>query len=390
MSDPVIPLIKAIEPEMIKLRRMLHQHPELGFEEVETSKKVVQMLTELGFKVTTGLAKTGVVASMTKGHGGKTIGIRADMDALPVQEENEFSHRSCHSGVMHACGHDGHTAILLTAAHYIASAECQYNGTVHLIFQPSEEGNGGAIAMVEEGLFDRFPCDAIFGLHNMPNYPAGKLGFYPGAFMSSSDTVDLVVHGKGGHGAHPDLAIDPIVVAAQLVVALQTIVSRNVEPDKMAVVTVGSFNSGHVSNVIPETAKLQLTVRAMQPEVRQLLLQRIEQLAKSTCAAYGASCTLEVYEPYPVLVNSLEETEFARQVAVDWLGEAELIDNLKPSFGSEDFSSMMEVVPGCYLIVGNGSVADHGQAHNPTFDFNDESLAIAASYWGKLVERYLA
>ena len=389
MRDVVMPGMRAIEAEMIALRHIIHAHPELSFEELATSELVAERLTRWGYQVTRGLGVTGVVGTLQKGNGSKAIGIRADMDALPIQENTGLPYASRHAGKMHACGHDGHTAMLLAAAHYLASDSCQFNGTVHLIFQPAEEGGGGAFRMLQDGLFQRFPCDAVFGMHNMPGRPTGKLGFLPGPFMASADGVKIVITGTGGHGAMPHETVDPIVVSASLVMALQTIVARNVSPLETAVVTVGAIHAGEASNVVPDSAELQLCIRAMTPEVRSLLLERITALAHGQAASYGARADISLFDPYPPLINSAAETAFARQVALDWLGEEGLMPNLQPLTGSEDFAFMLEQRPGCYLLIGNGDGEGGCMVHNPGYDFNDASLAIGASYWVKLVEAFL-
>ncbi|SCK29726.1 M20 aminoacylase family protein [Vogesella sp. LIG4] len=389
MHDVVMPGMRAIEDEMIAVRRTIHAHPELSFEEVATSGLVAERLERWGYQVTRGLGVTGLVGTLKKGSGSTAIGIRADMDALPIHEDTGLPYASSLPGKMHACGHDGHTAMLLAAAHYLASDSCQFDGTVHLIFQPAEEGGGGAFRMLQDGLFERFPCDAVFAMHNMPGYPTGKLGFLPGPFMASADGVKITITGYGGHGAMPHKTVDPVVVAASLVMALQTIVARNVPPLETAVVTVGAIHSGEASNVIPDSAELQLCIRAMTHEVRSLLLERIEALAHGQASSYGARAEIELFDPYPPLINSEQETAFARQVAVDWLGEGGLIQNLVPVTGSEDFAFMLEQRPGCYLLIGNGDGEGGCMVHNPGFDFNDDSLAIGASYWVKLVEAFL-
>ena len=307
MTDCVIPEIKATEEEMIAIRHYLHANPELSLEEFNTSELVAGKLTEWGYTVTRGLAKTGVVGTLSKGDSPRTIGLRADMDALPIFETTDLPWASTVAGKMHACGHDGHTTILLAAAKYIASPACQFNGTVHLIFQPAEEAIGGADLMIKDGLFERFPCERIFGLHNMPGLPVGKVGFYAGNFMASADTVKITITGYGGHGAHPERTVDPIVTGAALVMNLQSIVARNVPPGETAVVSVGTFQAGIASNVIPENVVMELSVRAMKPEIRDLLIKRIKELADFTAKSYGASSEVEVFDSYPVLTNSVED-----------------------------------------------------------------------------------
>ncbi|NUT15068.1 MAG: amidohydrolase [Cupriavidus sp.] len=385
--DPVLPGIRAIEAEMVDLRHRIHAYPELGFEEFATSELVAECLQAWGYAVHRGLGGTGVVGTLRHGEG-RAIGLRADMDALPIQETTGLPYASTLDGKMHACGHDGHTATLLAAARYLAEHK-PFQGTLHVIFQPAEEGMGGAREMIRDGLFRLFPCDAVFALHNMPGHPAGKFGFLGGPFMASSDTVTIRVSGRGGHGAVPHRAVDPVVACASMVMALQSVVARNVNPLDMAIVTVGAIEAGKAPNVIPESAELRLSVRALKAEVRDLLQARITALAHAQADSYGASAEVHYDRRYPVLVNDPATTEMAREVARDWLGEDGLIDNMVPLTGSEDFSFMLEACPGCYLIVGNGDGEGSCMVHNPGYDFNDACLPLAATYWVKLVERYL-
>jgi len=390
MTDFVIPEIKASEDEMIAIRHYLHANPELSLEEFKTSDLVAKQLESWGYKVTRGIGTTGVVGSLKKGNSNKSIGLRADMDALPIFEETNLPWASTVAGKMHACGHDGHTTILLAAAKYIASESCEFNGTVHLIFQPAEEAIGGADLMIKEGLFERFPCDRVFALHNMPGLPTGKLGFYSGNFMASADTVKITIKGYGGHGAYPQRTVDPIVTGAALITALQTIVSRNVTPGETAIVTVGTFQSGIASNVIPDSAVMELTVRAMKPEIRDLLIKRIEELADFTAKSFGASCDVEVYDSYPVLINDDEQTAFARELAVEFFGKDAVLDTVLPSTGSEDFAFMLQERPGSYFLLGNGEKGEKGgcMVHNPGYDFNDAIISTGASFFSRLVQTY--
>lgn len=387
-ADHVLPGIAEIQDEMIALRRSIHAHPELGFEEFITSELVAECLTEWGFQVSKGVGKTGVVATLKNGEG-RSLGLRADMDALPIQETTGLPYASRIDGVMHACGHDGHTATLLAAGKYLAQTRA-FNGTLHLVFQPAEEGLGGARKMLEDGLFERFPCDAIFAMHNVPGYPAGHFGFYSGPFMASADTVTIKIIGNGGHGAVPHKAIDPVVVCSSIVMALQSIVSRNVNPQEMAIITVGSIHAGTASNVIPSSAEMSLSVRALTPEIRQLLEVRITELAKGQAASFGAQAHIDYQHCHPVLINHPDETAFAREVARDWLGEGQLINDLRPFTASEDFAFILEKCPGSYLVIGNGSGDSGCLLHNPAYDFNDACLPIGASYWVKLAERFLS
>ncbi len=392
MTQPcVLPGIAALEEEMIALRRHLHAHPELSFEEFATSDLVAARLEEWGYEVHRGLGGTGVVGRLRLGSGNKVIGLRADMDALPIVEQTGLPYASRNQGVMHACGHDGHTAILLAAAKHLARSR-EFDGTLVLIFQPAEEGDGGARRMLEDGLFELFPCDAIFALHNMPGLPTGKFGFLPGPFMASTDTLTISVKGVGGHGAMPHKATDAILAGAAIVQALQSVVSRNVNPLDCAVVSVGSFHAGIAPNVIPDHAELQLSVRALKPEVRDLLIERISAVAQAQAASFGATATVEVDEAqrFPALINDAKSTAFARQVAEDWLGADGLVTDMTPLTGSEDFAVMLEQCPGCYLLIGNGDGEGGCMVHNPGYDFNDDCLALGASYWVRLVESFLA
>ncbi len=390
--EHVLPCVRANASEMVALRHRIHAHPELAFEEHATSDLVAASLTSWGYEVYRGLAGTGVVGTLRLGNGTRRLGIRADMDALPIQETTGLPYASQIPGQMHACGHDGHTAILLAAARALAQ-ERGFDGTLNLIFQPAEEGLGGGRRMVEDGLFERFPCDAIYALHNMPGFPVGKFGFKEGAFMASSDSVTVTVKGRGGHGSAPHQAADPVVAAAHIVIALQTIVSRNVDPRDMAVVSVGSIHAGDAPNVIPDSVQMRLTVRAYRPEVRTMLRERITALVQAQAVTLGVQAEVDYHWRYPALVNEPQATRFARQVALDWLGEDGLLPELQPLTGSEDFSFMLEQCPGSYLIVGNGVGEHHSSGgcmvHNPGYDFNDAMLPIAASYWVQLVRRFL-
>lgn len=377
-----------LEPGLREIRQHLHQHPELSNEETATAALVADKLCALGYQVTTGLGGHGVVGTLTSGSGSRSIGIRADMDALPIAERTGVSYASQYPGKMHACGHDGHTTMLLGAAEQLARSK-NFSGTVHLIFQPAEEigFNSGAERMLAEGLFERFPCDAVYGLHNHPGYPVGKMMFRSGPFMAACDTVNITIHGKGGHAARPHMAVDPILVAGSLVVALQSIVSRSIDPNETAVVTIGSLHSGHASNVIPETARLEMSVRSFDAGVRKILEERIRTLVEHHATGYGARAEIEYVPGYPVLVNHDQETAFALSVAKELLGEENVIDNLPPISGSEDFAYFLQQKPGCFLRLGNG---DSAALHNPAYNFNDQSLTFGAAYWTRLVERYLA
>lgn len=377
--------------EFIALRREIHQHPELAYEEHRTSELVASKLAAWGYAVDRGLGGTGVVGTLTRGSSPRVIGLRADMDALPIQEAVARPWASLHPGRMHACGHDGHTATLLAAARAIVE-DAEFDGTVHLIFQPAEEGAAGAARMIADGLFERFPCETIFALHNQPGVPAGHFAFRTGATMASSDYATIRLQGRGGHGAMPQQTADAVVAACMLVVALQTIVARNVDPLHTAVVTVGAVHSGEANNVIADQARLELSVRALDPGVRTLLKERIIALATQQAASLGVKAEVDWREGYPVLVNDAAATRLARQVATDLFGPERVIPELAPITASEDFAFMLQRVPGCYFYVGNGTGSEPGACavHNPQYDFNDAILAPAAAFWMRLVERCLA
>ena len=377
--------------EFIQLRRDIHAHPELGFQEHRTAALVADKLRQWGYEVHTGVGVTGVVGTLRRGKGSARLGLRADMDALPMQEAPGKAWTSVNAGCMHACGHDGHTAMLLAAAQAIAQAD-DVDGTLHLIFQPAEEGGGGALRMMQDGLFERFACDAVFAMHNMPGVAAGHLVFRDGAAMASSDYATITLQGKGGHGAMPHLAQDPLVAAASIVMALQTIVSRNVDPQHTAVVTVGAMHAGQANNVIPDEAVLELSVRALDPEVRRLLAQRIRELVQAQAQSFGVQVRVDWREGYCVLVNTERETEFARRVGAGLLGEARITRQGPALTASEDFAFMLQHVPGSYVFIGNGGREEPGgcSVHNPHYDFNDDILAIGAAYWQALVKEYFS
>jgi hippurate hydrolase len=386
----------------VALRHDLHRHPELGLQEFRTSALLAEQLEGWGYQVTRGLATTGLVAQLVRGSGTKRLGLRADMDALPIQEVNGFAHRSIHDGLMHACGHDGHTAMLMAAAKYI-SQELDFSGTLNLIFQPAEEHPGGAKLMIEQGLFDKFPCDAVFAAHNMPGIPAGQLVFIEGPAMASSDDVTITLTGLGGHGAMPHLAPDPIVAAASIVMALQTIVSRNVNPLQTAVITVGSLIAGKANNVIPNSAQLALSVRALDRDVRDLLQERITDLVTAQAKSLGVQAHIDYKRDYPVLVNTTLETEMVRRVGLELVGQDAVVHQGSPLTGSEDFAFMLDHCPGSYFMIGNGRLdgskgdpsvgqcapAHACMVHNPGYDFNDDILPVGAAFWTLLTQRFL-
>ena len=386
---PALDDIRAHEDEMVAIRRQIHSNPELAYEEHATADLVADRLHRWGYEVHRGLGGTGVVGTLKAGSSNRRIGLRADMDALPIVETSGKAWSSKVFGKMHACGHDGHTAMLLAAARHLAATR-KFDGIVHLVFQPAEEGQAGARKMLEDGFLDLFPCEAMFGMHNMPGKPAGKFVAVPGFAMASSDSVIIKVRGKGGHGAMPQAAVDTVVVASSIVMSLQTIVSRNVPPLEMGIVTVGAFHAGEAPNVIPETAELRLSVRAFRPDVQDLLERRITEIAHAQAAVYGATAEVDYQRRYPVLRNDPKHTEFCKQVVRDWLGDEGVLDITEPVTGSEDFAFFLEKVPGCYVFIGNGEGSEGGcMVHNPGYDFNDAVLPTGASYWVRLAETYL-
>ncbi|MGM4912941.1 M20 aminoacylase family protein [Hyphomicrobiales bacterium] len=376
-----------MEAELTAVRRHLHAHPELSFEEAETARFVAEKLESWGYDVTRNVGGHGVVARMTVGAGKKSIAIRADMDALPITEESGRPYASTVAGKMHACGHDGHTTILLGAAEYLARTR-RFNGTVNLIFQPAEEAGplSGAPAMIADGLFERFPFDVIFGLHNHPGAPEGTWLMRSGPLMAAADSAEIIIKGKGGHASRPHLTVDPVVVACNLVVSLQSVVSRSIDPTQTAVVTVGAIHAGEAANVIPESAKLLLSIRSFDPKVRETLEVRIRRLAETIADGYGAAAEIEYTRGHPVVVNSEAETEFARMVAEELVGADKVaLCNLIP--GSEDFSHFLEHKPGSFLRLGNG--VESAILHSAKYDFADKSLTVGAAMWARLTERYL-
>ncbi|MEI8324590.1 MAG: M20 aminoacylase family protein [Betaproteobacteria bacterium] len=375
--------------------RDIHAHPELCFEEMRTADLVAQRLTDWGIPVHRGLGKTGVVGIVRSGTSSRAIGLRADMDALPMQEFNHFAHASKHAGKMHACGHDGHVAMLLAAAQHFATQR-HFDGTVYLIFQPAEEGGGGAREMIKDGLFEQFPMDAVFGMHNWPGQQVGRFAVSAGPVMASSNEFKITLRGKGGHAATPHDAVDPVPVACQIVQAFQTIISRNKKPIDAGVISVTMIHAGEATNVIPDSCELQGTVRTFKLEVLDMIEQRMEQITRLSSEAFGVHCEFEFVRNYPPTVNSAPETEFARQVMADIVG-AHNVDVQEPTMGAEDFSYMLQVKPGAYCFIANGDgahrVMGHGEGpcmlHNPSYDFNDDLIPLGATYWVRLVERWL-
>ncbi len=387
---PLTERIAQLHADMTGWRRDVHAHPELGFEEMRTAELVAGLLAQFGFdEVHRGIGRTGVVGTLRAGRGTQAVGLRADMDALPIHEANTFEHRSRYQGRMHACGHDGHTAMLLGAAKYLAATR-NFDGVVHFIFQPAEEGLGGAQAMLADGLFERFPCEAIFGMHNRPGMPVGKFAVKSGPMMAGGGFFDIEVTGKGAHGARPESGIDPVLVASHIAVALQSIVSRNVSPTDTAVVSVTRIQAGEAYNVIPQTAQLSGTVRAFSRAVMDLIGARLPQIAAGVAQAYGAQVQSHVRFIFAPTVNDPDEAEFAARICAEVVGENNVERNPSLIMASEDFSFMLERVPGCYLNVGGGAAEGSCEVHNPGYDFNDAALPFGASFYARLIETRLA
>ena len=387
---PVINSIAAMQDEMAEWRQDIHAHPELAFEEVRTAQLVAEKLESWGIEVTRGLGKTGLVGTL-KGRepGSRSIGLRADMDALPLQELNDLPYKSQYDGKMHACGHDGHTATLLGAAKYLAENP-NFKGTVHFIFQPAEEGFAGAKAMIKDGLFERFPCDEVYGLHNAPHMEFGKIGVMSGPMMAAADTFDIVVQGRGGHGAFPQTSVDPVLIGSQIVTALQSIVSRNTDPQKSGVISVTRFHAGEAFNVIPDTAMLGGTVRTFDPKVQDMIIERMEAVATGIATALGGSAELRYRRGYPVTINHELNSEYAAEAAKAVVGDDGVVRDIPPVMGAEDFSYMLQERPGCYIWLGQGGqVGGEGALHHPRYNFNDAALPIGASYFVNLVEQRL-
>lgn len=375
--------------DVIAIRRHLHENPEIGLSEFKTSDFIAGKLEEYGYELTRGLAKTGIVATLKNGNSSRSVGIRADIDALPITEETGVDYASKNKGVMHACGHDGHTAMLLGAAKILAERK-NFDGTIHLIFQPAEENFGGARIMIEEGLFDKFPCDAVFGMHNDPAMPFGKVFVKDGPLMAAVDEARITVNGRGGHGAEPQTASDPIVAGASIIMALQTVVSRNIHPLDQAVVTVGAFNAGIASNVIPERATMAITIRSFDPKVRDMLEERIRGIAEGQAASYGMSVTIDYERGYEATVNHTAETDFVRDLAKKVVGAENVAEIERPMMGAEDFAYMLAERPGSYFFLGTAKTDNDPSLHHPKFDFNDDALPIGVNLWVELAETYLA
>ncbi|MBT3425842.1 MAG: amidohydrolase [Gammaproteobacteria bacterium] len=379
--------IVALSDEMQQWRRHIHAHPELAFKEFDTADFVAQKLQEFGLEIHQGLAGTGVIGTVTRGRSNRAIGLRADLDALPIKEANQFSHRSKNPGIMHACGHDGHTCMLLGAAKHLAQAD-DFEGTVHFIFQPAEENEGGARTMIEDGLFERFPVEAVYGMHNIPGMPVGSFGIKPGPMMAAFDIFDIKITGTGGHAAMPHLTVDPILVGTKIVEAFQTIVSRTINPQEPTVLSVTQFHAGDAYNVIPNEITISGCTRCFSESVQTQLETTMQKVAVDIAKAHGASVDFRYERRYPPTINSEQEAETARQAATQIVGHSQVF-NPKPSMGSEDFAYMLQEKPGSYIWIGNGDGEGSCMVHNPGYDFNDEILPIGASYWVTLVNNIL-
>ncbi|MBA3623220.1 MAG: amidohydrolase [Methylibium sp.] len=391
----LIESILAASSEVAAIRRDLHAHPELCFEEQRTSDVIARALADWGIPVHRGLGKTGVVGIVKNGTSERAVGLRADMDALPVTEHNRFAHASKHPGKMHACGHDGHTAMLLAAAKHFARHR-DFDGTVYLIFQPAEEGGGGAREMIKDGLFDRFPMEAVFGAHNWPGLAVGQFAVKAGPVFASSNEFKITIRGKGSHAAMPHLGLDPVPVACQMVQAFQTIITRNKRPIDTGVISVTMIHTGEATNVVPDACVLEGTVRSFTTEVLDLIERRMKTVAEATCAAFEATCEFHFERNYPPTINHDAETRFAQDVMADVVG-AENVLEFEPTMGAEDFSYFLQARPGCYFVIGNGDGAHreggHGMGpcmlHNPSYDFNDDLIPLGATLWVRLAERWL-
>jgi hippurate hydrolase len=393
----LIDRIVHFQSDIAQIRRDLHAHPELRFEETRTAEIVATKLAGWGYALDRGMGKTGVVGTLEVGDSGRRVGLRADMDALPLAEANTFAHRSTNDGRMHACGHDGHTAMLLAAAQYLAESK-SFDGTLHVIFQPAEEGGGGARVMMEDGLFEKFPCDAVFGMHNWPGAAVGTFGVAAGPMMASSNEFEITITGRGAHAAMPHNGVDPIMTAVSIAQALQTLITRNKKPIETAVLSITQIHAGDAYNIIPNEAVLRGTVRTFSNAVLDQIEAGMKRIVDGSAATFGADVALRFHRNYPPLVNHEAETDFCATVMRDVVGDDNVRVGIEPTMGSEDFAFMLEAKPGCYVFIGNGDGTHrdvgHGMGpcmlHNPSYDFNDALIPIGATYWVRLVEKFLA
>jgi hippurate hydrolase len=385
-DDNVIDKVRGFHAELTEIRRDIHTNPELGLEEHRTSDLVARKLQEWGIEVHRGIGRTGVVGVLRSGNGPGAIGLRADMDALPIHEATNLPYASRNAGRMHACGHDGHTTMLLGAAKYLAESR-RFNGTVHFIFQPAEEGVGGALAMLEDKLFERFPCDAIFGMHNRPGMPVGQFAISPSTGMAGGAFFDITVAGRGAHGARPEESVDPVLVACHIGTALQSIVSRNISPQDTAVVSITRIHGGDAYNVIPQTATIAGTVRTMKRETMTMVETGMRRIAEGVAAGFGASASVDFRLIFAPLVKDPAQVQAITDTAAELVGEEQVARNKRPAMASEDFSFMMEKVPGAYINLGNGE--NSAPVHNPAYDFNDVAIPFGVALWARLVERKL-
>ena len=381
--------LEDLQQDMQAWRRDIHAHPEIAFEEHRTAQLVAEKLESFGIEVETGIAGTGVVGTLKKGTGNRSIGLRADLDALLINEANKFKHKSKNPGKMHACGHDGHTVMLLGAAKYLAE-QGNFDGTVNFIFQPAEENEGGGKAMIDDGLFEKYPVESVYGMHNIPGMPVASFAIKPGPIMAAFDVFNVKIVGKGGHAAMPQTTIDPIIIGTKIIDAYQSIISRYIDPQEPAVLSVTQFHAGDAYNVIPNDIEIKGCTRCFSPKVQKQLEEQMHQITKSMCEAYGASYEFEYEHRYPATINSEEESEIAGKVAQKVVGEDRV--NLSPTagMGSEDFAYMLQEKPGSYIWIGNGDGEGSCMVHNPGYDFNDEILPIGATYWVKMAEEILS
>ena len=388
MNMKIIKELEDLQGEMQEWRRDIHAHPEIAFEEHRTAQIVADKLESFGFEVETGIAGTGVVGTLRKGMGNRSIGLRADLDALLINETNDFEYKSKNPGQMHACGHDGHTTMLLGAAKYL-SEKGNFDGTVNFIFQPAEENEGGGRVMIEDGLFDKYPVESVYGMHNIPGMPVGSFAIKPGPIMAAFDIFNLKVIGRGGHAAMPQTTVDPIIVGTKIIDAFQAIISRSIDPQEPSVLSVTQFHGGDAYNVIPNQVEIKGCTRCFSPNVQKKLEDEMRQISESICKAYGADCEFHYEHRYPATINSEEEANLAGQVAQGIVGEERVNLSPKPGMGSEDFAYMLQEKPGSYIWIGNGDGEGSCMIHNPGYDFNDEILPIGATYWVKMAEEIL-